>query len=175
MRAIVRMSLVLSFVAPVVPGTAAAAPPTAKEALSEAKARAAQWQADAALVSIGADVDKGGRVSTPVGWAYTFRSKAAHKDFDVYVTANRDIRKAEERKFPGVLPPIAGDWVDSDKAMAEAFAKGLPDSIVLHATLAAHCPGVPKEPLCWEVLSLASKGQVTFVIDARSGKLLAKP
>jgi hypothetical protein len=176
MLELARKVLMLSLMAPLVSGVAVAAPgTTAKEALSAAKGKALEWQGDAALTSIGADVDRNGRVSTPVGWAFTFSSKRAHRDFDVYVGANREIRKAEERRLPGVLPPITGDFIDSNKAMAEALAGGLPDGLVLHATLAAHCPASSKEPLCWEILSLTPTGQVTFVVGAKSGKLLAKP
>jgi hypothetical protein len=155
--------------------TVAAAGVSAREALEVAKAKAVAWQGDAVVTSLGADVDKSGRMSyanSPVGWHFSFWSQKANAQLNVNIGASKQVLKTEEPKLHGVLRPFAEDFVDSDKAVAAALAHGLPEGLVLNATLAKNCPPASKETLCWEVGSLTRKGMTINIIGAKSGEFI---
>ncbi|MBP6565174.1 MAG: hypothetical protein KA200_06075 [Burkholderiales bacterium] len=94
---------------------------TAKAALKEVTAASKQWQPDAVLTHVST------LAATPDGkarsWLYTAYSPQAKKS--AIVTA-RDLKvEVEPVNRNTSVEPLAGDWMDSDKAMDAARKAGL--------------------------------------------------
>lgn len=154
----------------------AAGAATARGSLDAARAKARAWQADAVLIGINTSkADAKGRASSPLaaaglGWTYVFRSGKARQNY--YVAFG------DSGVDAGAVPvtsigAIADDFVDSDRAMAEAakngFAPAGEDNSM--ALAQGNCRPAGKEPLCWK---LTSNGREYFLVSAKSGKFLGK-
>ena len=102
---------------------AAAAGPTAKARLAEARALAAKWQPDAALVTVSAlqAMDDGSAAPGLAGWIYQFYSPKTNQWISVHAGA----KGLERQDLPiGLKATLPANFVDSDKALDAARKAG---------------------------------------------------
>ncbi len=148
---------------------------TARAELDKAKAKAKAWKADAVLLGINTSkADMDGRAYSPVamaglGWTYIFRSDTAKKNFFVAIGGNG--MDAKETAVTSAKA-INGEFVDSDKAMAEAVRNGYYPANRTDISMAINegsCPMSSGESLCWKIKG--RKGSYC-VVSGTSGKFL---
>lgn len=116
------LALVIGIAAGLAPTPRAAAgepaPHAARTGLEIAREAARTWAADAELVYVENDepLAAGGVAAR---WGYLFRSRTADAARGYSVSGAR-IVEAADLGFDFDAPPIAGDWIDSDRALAAA-------------------------------------------------------
>lgn len=149
------------------PVLALGAEKTAKGAADQASAAAKKWSADAALTSIStldAKTDGTARM-----WTVTFYSPKAGKGYVV------DVRGEKLQAFEAPVratSPI-GQFIDSDKGMAEAKRNGLKAKSALPMAVMALGGGAQAE-IYWTVGTAFGPGEVAVVLDSRTGKLVTR-
>ena len=142
---------------------------TAKAGLKDAAAGAQKWKEDATLVNVStlqANPD-----GTAEKWAYMFFSAKAKQGYSVDVKGGKVVETLEVNPY---IRDAVGEFVDSDKAMAEAKKNGLkvkdkPAMSVLVMGQATKQPGA-----YWTVGGGYQPGDVGVVLDAKTGKFLYK-
>jgi len=145
-------------------GTAA---PTAKAALVPAAAEATKWQPDATLTSVSTmSVMPDG---TAASWMYAFYSPKTKKFLSVTIKGGKS-DSLEVQK--GLTDPVGTDFIDSDKAMQEAKANGLRGKT---PSMALTFMGNIKQPTTfWTVTGGFASGDVSVILEAKTGKLFSK-
>lgn len=146
---------------------AGAAGPTAKAALVSAAADAKKWQPDAALTSVSSlPVMPDG---TADSWMYAFYSPKTRKFLTVTVKGGKSTTLEVQQ---GLTDPVGSDFIDSDKAMQEAKANGLRGKT---PSMALNFMGNIKQPTAfWTVTGGFASGDVSVILDARTGKLFMR-
>ena len=143
---------------------------TAKAALKEVTAASKQWQPDAVLTHVST------LTATPDGrsrsWLYTVYSPRAKKS--AIVTA-RDLKvEVDPVDRNTSVEPLAGDWMDSDKAMDAARKAGLAtgaDGIGLGLTTFG--AGSAKR-VYWTVTVTTDAAIASVTLDPASGALVKR-
>jgi len=145
---------------------------TAKEALGKAREKAQAWQADAVLYQISAlGVGDDGRLteSTSSYWMYYFYSARTMQTYTVTVTDSvagfegaGNFRKA-----------IEGDFVDSDKVMAEVKKNGFKPQGDISIFLAYDwVKPLGKMAFAWYVCDSKDPKSTRYYVDYKSGAFL---
>ena len=166
-----RRLVVLSLVACLVvgltlPATVQAADPLARTQLTKTVAMAKQWVPDAVLTSISSImVNKDGSGKQ---WLHSFYSPKTKRYMIITVKAN-SIDTSEVRT--GFAGPIGEDFIDSDKAMAIAKKSGLKGSSYSMGLNMMGAAGMNSSPV-WSVNGGFDKGDVSVMLDAKTGKVL---
>jgi hypothetical protein len=143
-----------------------AAGATAKAAFDKALVAAQQWQKDAVPVSISAlSVKEDG---TAASWSYIFYSPAHQQGYSV---ATEDGQVVDRGEVTGYLKQAIGDeFVDSDAALTEAGNNGLAGTSDTAMSLVVIGEANGSAGPCWTVSRGFGAGDVSVVVDARSGK-----
>jgi len=160
-------------------GAASAAGNTAKARLAEARALAAKWQPDAALVTVSALQAKDDGTAAPGlgGWIYQFYSPKANKWIGVHAGA----KALERQDLPvGLKTPVPQDFVDSDKALDAARKGGFKSSG--DTLLSLQVVGDPsiKTGVYWCATGAADMTTTpelrvrSWCVDPKSGKFVAR-
>jgi hypothetical protein len=150
---------------------AAWAQQTARAALNQALTAARAWQPDAALTSVsatGATAD--GKAKN---WSYLFFSPQTNKAWSANYAGTKQVHASEVR--PHMRDPIGNEFVDSDKATTVARANGIDTKgqpLVLTLLLVGKATKAPI--VAWTVGGGFSKGSVSVVVDARTGRFAYK-
>lgn len=138
---------------------------TAKAKLGQAQALAVKWQADAVLVQI--ITVSGNMDGNAEKWSFLFHSPQAKKSYKVDVKGSKIDQTTEVS--PGFTDAVAGEFIDSDQAMAEAKKKGLKGKTRAMMTLHAMLQGTKSEGAYWNLVSDQAEGRSTL-INAKTGK-----
>lgn len=111
---------VIACLAQAAPRAAAGEPAShaARTGLEIAREAARTWAADAELVYVEND-EPLAAAGVAARWGYLFRSRTADAARGYSVSGGR-IVEAADLGFDFDAPPIAGDWIDSDRALAAA-------------------------------------------------------
>lgn len=166
-----RMLITLLFVALAAwPLSAEAAGQTAKAGLAQATAEAQKWQKDAVLVNVStlqANAD-----GTAAKWGYMYYSSKAKQGYTVDIKGGKVVETLEVR--PHITDAVSKEFVDSDKAMAEAKKNGL--TLKGKAAMSLLVMGqATKNPwTSWSVVGGYAKGDVSVLIDGKTGKFSSK-
>ena len=165
----------------VLPARAGEAPPyLARAGLNLAAEAARIWAADAELVYLENDeeVDAGG---TAARWGYLFNSASLGRARG-YTIRDGEILEASDLDFDFEAPPLSGQWVDSDVALAAAEEKagqeyrtknaGRLDTMLL--IRGAFHDGDPDASTWTLVYTSPDSPPLTVVVDARDGKVVRK-
>ena len=156
---------------------AGAAGNTAKARLAEARALAAKWQPDAALVTVSALQAKGDGTAAPgvAGWVYQFYSAKTGR----WIGVHAGPKGLERQDLPaGFKAPLPQDFVDSDKALDAARKGGFKQSgdTLLVLTLVAD-PSI-KTGVYWCATGKDDLGPdlrpKSWCVDPKSGKFVAR-
>ncbi|MEW6184896.1 MAG: hypothetical protein AB1585_04050 [Thermodesulfobacteriota bacterium] len=143
---------------------------TARAGLEQAQQAAKKWKADALLVGIstyGAAMD-----GTSSKWTYAFFSPKANQGYMI------DIREGNMAEPLEVRPHIKGgvgtNFLDSPRIMEEAKKNGLKikGKPILSLLVMGQATGRPGP--YWTVGGDFSEGEVSVIIDAKTGGLLKK-
>jgi hypothetical protein len=140
---------------------------TVKAPLAEVRTAAQKWQADAVLVHL--STVKAKLDGTASEWKYSFYSPATKKRYVVTAAGGKidglEVRLGEETK------PL-GDFIDSDKAMAEAKKAGIKGN---EPSMSVGFQGSGKSAgLYWVVTGGFTKGDVSVMLEAATGKLFSR-
>jgi len=148
-------------------GEAVAAGTTAKAALGKATGLAKKWKADAELTSISSlEVQSDGTAKT---WLYMFYSPASKK-YSIVTAKASSLEDLEVNS--GMSLPIVGEFLDSDKAVAEAKKNGLKGNSI---SVGLNMGGIGKDArLYWSVNGGFEKGDVSVTLDGKTGKFVKK-
>ncbi|MDR4484956.1 MAG: hypothetical protein R3B95_17415 [Nitrospirales bacterium] len=138
---------------------------TAKAGFSQAQESARKWQADAVLVQI--ITVSGNMEGTAEKWSYLFHSPQANKSYKVEVKDSKSDQALE--LSPSFTDAVAGDFIDSVQAMAEAKKKGLKGRHRAMMTLHVMLQGTKSEGPYWNIVSDQAEGRSTL-INAKTGK-----
>ena len=161
--------LALVFAAVVFAGTAAALAggTTAKAGLGKSTELAKKWKADAVLTSISSlEVQADGTAKT---WLYMFYSPASKK-YNIVTVKGSSFEDLEVNS--GMSLPIVGEFLDSDKAVAEARKNGLKGSSI---SVGLNMGGIGKGArLYWSVNGGFEKGDVSVTLDGKTGTFVKK-
>lgn len=150
-----------------VTGAATAAGKTARSYLSRATESAKSWQGDALLTQISSgSVMEDGRSEE---WIYSFYSSKSKKWFNVSIR-NEKIEGVEVGF--GKKDPVTDQFLDSDKAMQEAKAQGLKGRAPGMSLSVFDFSG--KGGSYWMVSGGYEKGDVTIILEAKTGKLFSR-
>jgi hypothetical protein len=153
--------------------SAIAAGPTAREALAKAKPSARAWQADAILhqitsTELSADGTLTGEATSL--WHFHFFSPSAKSSYTVIVGPT--VVGVPGRV--GLARPIDEDFVDSNRAAAEAKRDGFaPTGKIVMVLADAMWAGVKKPTLVWTIRDPADPTKVWYV-DPKTGKVVGK-
>jgi hypothetical protein len=146
--------------------SALAAGATAKVAFGKATAVAQRWQGDAVPVSISTLAVRPD--GTAASWSYIFYSPKRQQGYSV-ATQNGEI--VDTGEVTGHLKaPIDREFVDSDQAITEAGKHGLSGKNETTMSLLVMGQSTDSPGLYWTVSRGFDKGDVSVVIDARSGE-----
>ena len=145
--------------------TAFAGGETAKAGLGQAQASAVKWKADAVLVQI--ITVSGNMEGTAENWSFLFHSPQANTSYKVDVKGSK-IDQTNEVS-PSFTDAVAGDFIDSVQAMAEAKKKGLKGRRRAMMTLHVMLQGTKSEGPFWNIVSDQAEGRSTL-IKAETGK-----
>jgi hypothetical protein len=131
----------------------------ARAALDDATAAAKQWKPDAILTSVSSntvDIDGKG-----VAWFYSFYSLKANS----YLAVTSKGRSIDTMQIgTGQTDSVPADFLDSDKAMAEAVKAGLKgDAMRMQLTRAQ-----------WVINSGDKKGDLSVWLNPRTGRLIKR-
>jgi hypothetical protein len=156
--------LVIAMVVAVPPAFAAGS--TAKAAFDKALVAAQQWQQDAVPVSISAlAVQSDGTAAT---WSYIFYSPQRKQGFTV---ATKDGEIVDHGEVTAYLKDgIGKEFVDSDAALTEAGNNGLAGTSDTAMSLVVMGQAGDSAGPYWTVSRGFGSGDVSVVVDARSGK-----
>ena len=165
LRLILAISLTLMAVTPAVAAS------TAKAALTQVKAAAAAWQADAVLTHISTLVAKSdGNANS---WLYTVYSPKAKKS--AIITARDGKIEVEPDVRNTSIAPLTGDFLDSDKVLDAARKAGLKtgkEGIGLGLTTFGQATGKPR--VYWTV-TVTGDGMISSVtLDPKDGTLIKR-
>jgi hypothetical protein len=148
----------------------------ARAGLALAAAAAHAWAPDAALVWIEND-ETPGAAGAAARWGYLFYSAASEKA-RAYSVKDGEIVTAENLDLVFDAPPLAADWIDSDRAFAAAeTARGEPahpattlkNLVLARGTMDAANP----DRTTWTLVYATPDQPALFVVvDATSGKVL---
>jgi hypothetical protein len=148
-------------------GAALAAGTTAKAGLGKSTEIARKWKADAVLTSIAAyNVQPDGKSAS---WLHMFYSPGSKKYMIVTVKGS----KFEEMEVnSGMSQAITVDFLDSDKAVAEAKKNGLKGSDI---SVGLNMGGIGASArLYWSVNGGMEKGDVSVTLDGKTGAFVKK-
>jgi len=171
-------------------GSARSAPTraiTAKSVLSKAVEKARAWQSDADLGQVETDyADGDGKIPVSTDpsmagvtrWEFVFSSARTKGALRVLTDGGQYLETQDASKEHPTGSSIAGDFVDSDLAMAEARKNGYSPSASGNSMFLAReyvfiGDGAPQkfpEPV-WIV---GSPGDDQFVVSAKTGKFMSK-
>jgi len=160
--------LVMFFViGAVVTGMSAfAAGTTAKASFGEATTVAQQWQGDAVPVSISAlSVQPDG---TATSWSYIFFSPQRQQGYSVATRDGEIVARGEVTAY--LKDEIGTEFVDSDLALVEADKNGLSGSSDTTMSLVVMGQATDSSGSYWTVSRGFGSGDVSIVVDAKSGK-----
>lgn len=140
---------------------------TARAALGKSTELAKKWKADAVLTSISSlQVQPDG---TAKSWLYMFYSPGSKK-YNIVTVKGASLEDLEVNS--GMNLPIVGEFLDSDKAVAEAKKNGLKGSSI---SVGLNMGGVGKDArLYWSVNGGFEKGDVSVTLDGKTGKFVKK-
>jgi hypothetical protein len=144
-----------------------AAGTTARAGLANSTERAKKWHADAVLTSISSyGVQPDGRSNS---WLHMFYSPGAKKYLIVTVKGS----KLEEMEVnSGMNLAITGDFLDSDRAVAEAKKNGLKGNDI---SVGLNMGGIGKDArLYWSVNGGMEKGDVSVTLDGKTGAFVKR-
>jgi len=169
----------VALLAMAIAGAASAAGNTAKARLAEARALAAKWQPDAALVTVSALQARDDGTAAPGlgGWIYQFYSAKAGRWIGMHAGA----KALERQDLPvGLKTPVPQDFVDSDKALDAARKGGFKSSG--DTLLSLQVVGDPsiKTGVYWCATGAAdmmTKPELrvrSWCVDPKSGKFVAR-
>lgn len=118
--ALAALAVACGLLSPLAPRAAAAEQPVvpARAGLELAGEAARTWAADAELVYVENDEPLAPGGGAP-RWGYLFRSRSADAARGYSVRDGR-IVEASDLGFDFEAPPVAADWIDSDRALAAA-------------------------------------------------------
>jgi hypothetical protein len=159
------------------PAWAWGAPGTAKTLLAQARADAAKWQKDAALVTVSALQAAADGTAPPNlgGWVYTFYSKKAKK-WAGFQAGPQGIERVD---LPGGLTePLPAVFVDSDAVLAEVRKHGFQKQGTALVSLMLQRDPNLKTGVYW---CAAGEGDVSmehgmqgYCVDPGTGKFVAR-
>jgi hypothetical protein len=158
---------------------AAAAADTARARLAEARALAAKWQPDAALVTVSALQAKDDGTAAPglAGWVYQFHSAKTGR----WIGVHAGPKGLERQDLPaGLKAPVPQDFVDSDKALDAARKAGFKKSGDTLLVLALVADPSLKTGVYWCATGQAdmtTKPELrvrSWCVDPKSGKFVAR-
>lgn len=165
-----RQLIALLFVAfTALPLSTMAAGMTAKAGLKGATAEAQKWQKDATLVNVStlqANPDGIGEK-----WTYMFYSAKAKQGYTVDVKSGKIVETLEVNPY---IKDAVAEFVDSDKAMAEAKKNGLKSKGKAAMTLMVMGQATKQPWACWSVVGGFEKGDVSVLLEAKTGKFSSK-
>lgn len=159
------------------PHAGAASAATALARLADAKAAAARWQKDAALVSVTAlqAADDGTAPRSAAGWVYTFHSRSAKR----WAGFHAGPGGMERVDLPaGLTEPVPGSFVDSDRVLAEIRKHGFrKQGDTLLVLMFLRDPGL-KPGVYWCGASAADaspeRGMRGFCVDPATGRFVGR-
>jgi hypothetical protein len=159
------------------PSAGAASAATAHARLADAKAAAARWQKDAALVSVTAlqAADDGTAPRNAAGWVYTFHSRSAKR----WAGFHAGPGGMERVDLPaGLTEPVPGSFVDSDRVLAEIRKHGFrKQGDTLLVLMFLRDPSL-KPGVYWCGASAADvsseRGMRGYCVDPASGRFVAR-
>jgi hypothetical protein len=141
---------------------------TAKSELTKTRALSKKWQTDAVLTSISSlTVSSDG---TATSWLHSFYSPSSKRYMIITVKSN-SIDTMEVNT--GFTRDIGMEFIDSDKAMAEAKKNGLKGHAYSMGLNMMGAAGMNTSPI-WSVNGGYEKGDVSVMLDAKTGKFLKK-
>ena len=140
---------------------------TAKAALAKSTELAKKWKADAVLTSISSlEVQSDGTAKT---WLHMFYSSGSKK-YNIVTVKGTSVEEMEVNS--GMNLPIVGEFLDSDKAVAEAKKNGLKGNSI---SVGLNMGGIGKDArLYWSVNGGFEKGDVSVTLDGKTGKFVKK-
>ena len=160
--------LLVAFTA--LPFSAEAAGMTARAGLAQATAEAKKWQGDAVLVNITTlQADADGR--TPK-WGYMFYSAKKKQGYSVDVKDGKVVETLEVN--PYIKDAVSAEFVDSDKVMAEAKKNGFKVKGKTAMSLLVMGQATKSPCACWSVVGGYEKGDVSVLVDGKTGKFSSK-
>ncbi|NJD63244.1 MAG: hypothetical protein FIA93_11080 [Deltaproteobacteria bacterium] len=164
-----RIAVAVALAALLAASAATAADTTAKAGFASAATAAQQWQKDAVLVNVSTlQADADGKAAK---WGYMYYSPKSKRGYTVDVKGGKVVETLEVNPY---VRDAVGEFVDSDKAMAEARKSGLkikgktPMSLMMMGQ-ATKSPGV-----YWSVSGGIRKGDVSVLVDGKTGKFSYK-
>ena len=148
-------------------GIAVAGGATARAGLGKSTEIAKKWQGDAVLTSISSlEVQPDGTAKT---WLYMFYSPASKK-YNIVTVKGTSFEGLEVNS--GMSLPIVGEFLDSDRAVAEARKNGMKGSSI---SVGLNMGGIGKDArLYWSVNGGFEKGDVSVTLDGKTGKFVKK-
>lgn len=147
------------------PTLAQGAGATAKAGLAQAQQAAQKWQKDAILVSVSTlEANPDG---TAEKWGYIFYSPKAKQGYSIDVKGGKIVNAMEVGPH---IKDAVGEFVDSDKAIAEAKknglkSKGRPPMSLMVMGQATKQPGT-----YWSIGMPLNPGDVSVMIEGKTGK-----
>lgn len=147
-----------------------AADTTARAGLAQADAAAQKWQKDAVLVNLSTlQANPDGKAAK---WGYMYYSSKGNKGYTVDVKDGTVVEAQEVN--PHIKDPVYKEFADSDKAMAEAKKNGL--TLKGRAAMSLLVMGqATKNPCtCWSVVGGFEKGDVSVLLDGKTGTFWSK-
>jgi hypothetical protein len=148
-------------------GEVLAAGSTAKTGLGKATEIAKKWKGDAVLTSISSlEVQSDGTART---WLFMFYSPASKK-YNIVTAKGTSFEDLEVNS--GMSLPIVGEFLDSDKAVAEAKKNGMKGGGI---SVGLNMGGIGEDArLYWSVNGGFEKGDVSVTLDGKTGKFVKK-
>jgi hypothetical protein len=169
LKIIFSVIIILLFLA-LIPFPVFSAGTTARAGLEQAQQAAKKWKDDAVLVGIstyGAALD-----GTAQKWTYSFYSSKANQGYMIDIKEGKMAEPLEVR--PHIKDPVGNNFLDSPKIMEEAKKQGLKikGKPVLSLLVMGQATGRPGPS--WTVGGDFSEGEVSIILDAKTGGLLKK-
>jgi len=150
-------------------GAALAQGHTARAALKDVQAAATKWQKDAVLTNVTTQtVDADGAAKE---WSYLFYSPKTKQAYAVSVQSGKI---ADQHPVGPHLTDPVGEFVDSDAAMKSAKGNGLKANMPTPMALMMMGQRTAKPGTYWTIGTGYTPGEVSVLIDAKSGKFFRK-
>lgn len=160
----------LTVVFAALPSSAQAAGQTARAGLAQASAEAKKWQADAVVVNVSTlQADADGKAAK---WGYMFYSSKKKQRYSVDVKNGKIVETLEVG--PHIKDAVSAEFVDSDKVMAEAKKNGLKVKGKTAMSLLVMGQATKNPCACWSVVAGYDKGDVSVLVDGKTGKFSSK-
>lgn len=167
---ILRTLIILLLVAfTALPLSAIAAAQTAKAGVAQAVAAAQKWQKDAVLVNV--STLQANSDGTAEKWSYMFYSSKVKQGYSVDVKGGKIVGTLEVSPY---IKDAVGEFVDSDKAVAEAKKNGLAVKSKAAMSLIVMGQATKNPGAYWSVVGGYEKGDVSVVLDGKTGKFSYK-